>query len=814
LFVVAAVLAIAAFSFARQSSNNASIAATREVVALAEADARATAESEAIAQAASAAEAQSQAEIERDRAEVEAVARATQEAIAIVERDRAGAEAEARSLAEYEALTERDNAQAQTDLAVARELAASALVNLDVDPERSILLALQSLDTVYTVEGEGVLRKTLQESRVKLRLEPTQSPGERVGASSILSPNGDLLATWVISNTEVWDAATGDKLWTLSGVRPVFNDDASRLATTEVGAKIIRFNAWDLANGEPSETTVIPYSGEKYDGFYQVSPDHSKIAIGSPGGTVALWDLALDEVIYTLETGQPTPIIHFSGDGGRLATDTTEGGPPIVWDVIYGEPVTSPAEFLEYIMTLNADGSQLMTTSFFSKEIRVSDVDSGETIFSTDQVNGTHLTGAFSRDGSRIVTGGIDEEINIWDLESGESILALRGHTGNVGSLAFNPDGSEVVSAGNDATVRIWDTTPAGLGEMLTLTGAPFRQVVFNEDGSRLASSHTDGLAHIWDAATGELLLTLEGHEEAVYRVEFSPDGKFLATAGADNTARLWDAATGETLLTFGGHGEGLVGYIFPGVFEMAFSPDGRFLATGGADGLVQVWDVANSLEAGEGQLIWSAEAIIDGISSLTFSPDGSWLVANHDATVTNIDTDSNLNALTTIWDAATGELLTTLVSPSYRSFGLAVSPDQSILTTGRAGVGSIDFWDVGSGEILFTLSDQTSTVSVLAYSPDGDQLASASSDGSVRVWDLASQTPILSLNDSSSVVMGMAFSPDGKRLVAAGLDGVARIYALDRDELLELARARVTRSLSIAECRQYLHSDTCPAGP
>ena len=39
---------------------------------------------------------------------------------------------------------------------------------------------------------------------------------------------------------------------------------------------------------------------------------------------------------------------------------------------------------------------------------------------------------------------------------------------------------------------------------------------------------------------------------------------------------------------------------------------------------------------------------------------------------------------------------------------------------------------------------------------------------------------------------------------------GVARVWALDIDRLLEIARGRVTRSLTAAECRQYLQGP-CP---
>jgi hypothetical protein len=45
--------------------------------------------------------------------------------------------------------------------------------------------------------------------------------------------------------------------------------------------------------------------------------------------------------------------------------------------------------------------------------------------------------------------------------------------------------------------------------------------------------------------------------------------------------------------------------------------------------------------------------------------------------------------------------------------------------------------------------------------------------------------------------------------LASAG--GEMRIWALDIDDLLEIARREVTRTLTTEECRQYLHLDYCP---
>jgi hypothetical protein len=56
-----------------------------------------------------------------------------------------------------------------------------------------------------------------------------------------------------------------------------------------------------------------------------------------------------------------------------------------------------------------------------------------------------------------------------------------------------------------------------------------------------------------------------------------------------------------------------------------------------------------------------------------------------------------------------------------------------------------------------------------------------------------------------------VAFSPDRTKLASSSTCDGVRVWALDIDDLLEIARQNVTRSLTDEECRQYLHVDACP---
>ena len=80
------------------------------------------------------------------------------------------------------AVDQRQEAARQSRVAFARELAASAVANLEVDPERSMLLAIEAVDRTRSVDGfvlreaEQALHWAIASSRIELSI-PGQSRG-------------------------------------------------------------------------------------------------------------------------------------------------------------------------------------------------------------------------------------------------------------------------------------------------------------------------------------------------------------------------------------------------------------------------------------------------------------------------------------------------------------------------------------------------------------------------------------------------------------------------------------------------------------
>jgi WD40 repeat protein len=115
--------------------------------------------------------------------------------------------------------------------------------------------------------------------------------------------------------------------------------------------------------------------------------------------------------------------------------------------------------------------------------------------------------------------------------------------------------------------------------------------------------------------------------------------------------------------------------------------------------------------------------------------------------------------------------------------------------------------WDASSGKPLRTLETDAAS-SDLAFSRDGSRLAITTVDErafAVRIWDWPAGVETLKLRDGGYRI---ALSPDGRLLAGVRQRQpvpFVRVWALDPELLLQIARSRVTRSLSEEECRRYL---------
>jgi WD40 repeat protein/predicted Ser/Thr protein kinase len=429
------------------------------------------------------------------------------------------------------------------------------------------------------------------------------------------------------------------------------------------------------------------------------------------------------------------------------------------------------------------------------------------------------LSAAFSPNGARVVTGGLDKTARVWDAATGKELLTLTGHTAAVNSVSFSRDGTRIVTGGGDKTAKVWDANTGK--ELLTLTGhtGDVTSAAFSPNGARIVTGSTDKTAVVWDAKNGKELFALRGHKERVLSAAFSHDGTRIVTGSWDKTAKVWEvpaakpegfAAAAKELLTLTGH--------TAGVSSAAFSPDRARIVTGGWDHTARVWDAATG----------KAQSALDGhtnvVTSVSFSPDGAsiltgswdqtarvWEVpsAKPEGFATNPKERLTLKGHTRQVSSAAfspdGEKVVTAgwdltakvwEVPPARAEGLATNPKERLALKGHPGdinlrvlssdgvrvltvnpdqIRTAKVWDTTTGKDLFTVR-HANTVTIASFRPDGQQFITGSADRTAKVWDANTGKELLTLAHPG-VVYAAALSADGTRAVTGCADKAVRVW-------------------------------------
>ena len=693
-------------------------------------------------------------------------------------------------------------AQQERRIALARELAASSVNNLAIDPERSILLAMESVSITRSADGT-ILPESLEALHRAVVTSPIRRTLEGHGVSVLsadYSPNGKQLATIGADGTIIlWNSGTGDEILRISGTTtPGDLVTTQRIAFSPDGKFLIGADRNQVKIYDPTSGNLI----ESLDGHQKdvtaiaFSKDGKHIASGAQDGSIMIWEALTGNAVMQMD-GHVDAIenLTFTPDDQRLISSSDDATMKI-WDIRTGDLLKDYSDFTGVTLgvTFSPDGTQF---AFSDGTIHMwnllVDLNDGQAKISHQEL--FTIPGAssesFSPDGSRIA-GVSGNDVKLWDATTGRELLTLVGHTGWAMGLAFSPDGKSLASTSLDGTVRIWNIAPGN--ETVTVSSPPAgfgTRVAYNPVGHEFAASGGDGTVTIWDDQTGEPRLELNAHKLEVLSIAFRLDGKRLATGSLDGTAILWDTDSGQKLLTLTGHEFG--------VRDIAFSPDGTLIATGGFDETAKVWDAATGAlihEITEHQ----GKGLVLGVA---FSPDGKYLAT------------ASTDATAVLWDSQTGKRLSTFAGHETGIREVAFSPNGSIIATG-SGDGTVILWEAATGSELMRLTGHSAGIQALSFSPDGKLLATGAEDNAAKIWDVITRHELLTLPSNANGVSGVAFSAadSGAHLVVASADGVSRIFLLRTDDLLALAQSRVTRSLTPAECQEYLHVEQCPSEP
>lgn len=699
-----------------------------------------------------------------------------------------------------EAERQRDEATRQAELALTRELVAHAGANLEIDPERSVLLALEALELGRSSGGEAltevedVLARSVEAMRTVATVPGSTMSAGRDGLVVVTADDTGTVRLWEKGILGAFTEAPGVAgVDSFVGTAPVaVSGDGRAVAYL---SPVITPIVVDAASGE----TIAVLEGHTEPVISIVlNDDATRAHTVGVDFTTRLWNVEDASLIRSAPADSNGGA--FSADGrlvGYGAYSESEGtGSVFIWDAATGADVATVCCHQGSVLALafGPGATTLASVGFADGSLRLWDVGTGEQIWSVNDPSGQFGAVAISADGALVATGSTGGTVRLWDARNGDPVMVLSGHSEQVTSVAFaREDG--LYSAAHDGQTRLWNigSNRPGVIEFIAYsveerpTDDAFITLSFNPAGDRLVTTVGHDAARLWnlaDLSDPIELSPIQNLPSVFMGGAFSPDGAQVAIGGVDNHPRVFDAVTGELLMTL----EDNDSRLHRGV---AFSPDSKRLVTGGSccdpapNGAPKIWDLTTggAIRLEHSSNTWE----------VAWSPDGHMIAtAGDDAT--------------RIWDAATAEERYALSGPFVGA--VRFSPDGRLLATG--GLEGAALWDAATGAAIVTFEGHAGPVTSVAFSPDGTQLVSGGFDTLAKIWDVETGVESQTLTEHPRAVTGVSWSSDGTIATVSDL-GDVRLHIRDLDALERIARERVTRSLIDAECRQYLHIEACP---
>ena len=265
--------------------------------------------------------------------------------------------------------------------------------------------------------------------------------------------------------------------------------------------------------------------------------------------------------------------------------------------------------------------------------------------------------------------------------------------------------------------------------------------------------------------STGTKVYTYSGHSDPILHITWSPDSLFIASQSwnTEHSLHIWEALTGRILATYNS------------AIGVTWSPDGTsiafcgvkpeilaFIKTGAKyspDDIIDIYD----LSVGKITRRCDDPKATLSIFDIAWAPDGKHIAATDDYAVK-------------VWNAATGDLVTSYREHRRRVFALAWLPDGKHIISGGENE-DVHLWNIVTGKTNLIYRGHSGYITDVAASPDSAYIASTDTDKTIHVWDAASGQAVFIYRDHRESVQSVTWSLDSKLIASASNDHTVHIW-------------------------------------